>query len=197
MVNFLKGCSTYGVWDIISLLIIFGGFIWGLRALWIRRKSLSNFTVFFNWRREKDNNFPLHLVVEFTNRTQQPAFISGLYFVPKSLRPDPNARYDSGSGKMEMKFPEQRNVEGRNILFFEHFDVIIENDKTNFSFACIDPSHTDEEIKHLLDFKRAGNLYFYLILLNREEKPRVHKFKVPAYKKYDYGYWERIKYLFK
>jgi hypothetical protein len=189
----LKSISEYGAWDIISLLILLTGFIWGLATFWFRRKSLKNFTVCFNWKRVPKNNYPLQLTVEFTNRTQKTAFITGMYFIPDKLRPHPNARIDSSSKRMELKFPTPANVGGRDILLYQKFDSIIENDKSDNTFVCLDPTHSDEEIKKAFHFERAGTLYFYLTLLNREEKPNIYRFKVHAHKNYQLGFWEQFK----
>jgi hypothetical protein len=67
--EFLLCASAYGAWDILSLLIVIGGAAYGYLRFFRPVRAIRNLTVFFNFGRDQTNNFPLQLVIEFSNHT--------------------------------------------------------------------------------------------------------------------------------
>ena len=186
MKSFLLAMSDFGIWDILSLALFIGGALYGYFRFFRPTTHIPNLTVFFNYQRLSDFHFPLQLTVEFTNHTGKSAFITSVWFKCVDIRPHPNARLDAGTKRLEIKFPESRtNEHGERFYVLSAFECYLKDGSSAPTFVPLDPSHTDDEIRRVLQDGLLGYLECYVTLLSREHKPTVYRLRVCPRKDYN------------
>jgi hypothetical protein len=111
--NLLLWAARWDIWSLSSLGIVLCGFIAGYWKFYRPRKSIRNLLVYFHCERAPGWNFPLRILVSFSNHTGKSVHISSASFKGRKLKPDPNFSVDLSTGKIPLKFPRESIIEGK------------------------------------------------------------------------------------
>lgn len=186
MKEFLICASSYGLWDIINISIIIGGSVYGYIRFFRPRSNISNFSVSFTFYREVNvPRFPLRLAFNFSNRTGKNVFITSVWFTCKKFRPDPNADFDGNSSKMFINFPRIYDDKGQKHVILNAVEHYLKDGESVSTSVPLDPKHTDDEVKAILQAGDGGFLECFITLLSPDMKPIPYKLRVRP--KRDYG----------
>lgn len=186
MGDLLKELAAYGFWDILSLLLVAGGAVWGYVRFFRAVRWIPNLTVFFHYHRGPTQAFPLVVAAELTNHTGKSMFITSVSFKCRRLRPDPTGKRDAGSGNLEIKFPPPpQNVPPGSPVMLSEFEAFLRDGESTHTWAPLDPTHSDEDVRYALQMGSVGYLECYVTLLSKDHKPFVYLLR--AHPKIDYG----------
>jgi hypothetical protein len=158
-IDFLIWAVKYGLWDIISVIVLLTSFIIAIRYIYLPRFKINNLNFFVKPIRTP-GNFPLRIYFEIRNYTNTNVVLSTAYFTSKTLRPDPNARGDTPKKKYEMKFGEHKIDP----------DCLIKHGTNESTWVPIDQSHTDDEINKLIDKCMTGRFHCKCTILGNRPK---------------------------
>lgn len=181
--GFLVWCATYDLWSFLSLTILVSGAIIGYFKLYRPRKSIKNFLVSYECERAEGWNFPLRILIIFTNHTGKSLHISSASLKLKGLRPDPIATVDESTGKMPIKFPRDVFKNGIKRTLPMDAEFYLEVDSFVGGYVPIDPKHTNKEAEKALRKGKVGILECYVTLLPRDQKPTIYRLKTKPKKR--------------
>jgi len=147
--TFLLDAAKYGIWDIISVLVLFFSFLIILRFLFFPFYSIRNLNFYITHQRD-NSNYPSKLIIEIRNFTNKNLVLSNTYFKSKKLIPHPNARGDTALRKYELKFDPN----------YTSPDCLIIHGNNCTTWFPIDPNQTDAAIQAILNPPRIGFWFF-------------------------------------
>ena len=176
--GFFRSLAAYDLWSFASLILLILGSVVGYLKFYRPHKRINNFLVWFHCERAEGWNFPLRVLVQFTNHTGNSIHISSASFKCKTLRPDPDSSVDSSTGKIPLKFPKSLILKGKEEVVLADFEYDLKVDDVVHSYAPIDPMHTNEEVEQAFREGKVGTLHCYVTLLPRDRKPTVYRLKV-------------------
>ena len=146
--TFLLDASKYGIWDIISVVVLLFSIVMAIRYLLFPLYKVTHLN--FHVTHTRDNTeYPSKLNFEIRNFTNKSIVLSNTYFKPNRLKPDPNGRGDTALNRIEIKFPPNWNSMD---CFLIHGQIIS-------TWFPIDPNQTNDEIQVILNDKTAGGFY--------------------------------------
>ena len=161
--------NNLGTWDIVNVLILVSGVIFG-SLYFARSRRIPMLNIFTYHNKRAGVNYTSLINIEFRNYIGCSVVICNPYFKYTDLRPDPVAHGDSYSGEYEVK------LIGKNGNALTEIEAFIPHKENTSTWVPIDPAHTEEEIKTALKNKKIGILYFTCIWVTG--KPKVKKFKI-------------------
>jgi hypothetical protein len=147
--SFLIDAAKYGIWDIISVLVLFFSFLIAIRFLFFPFYKVRNLNFYVTHNRDQ-SNYPSKLFIEIRNFTNKNLVLSNTYFKSKKLIPHPNARGDTALKRFELKFDPN----------YTSPDCLIIHGNTCLTWFPIDPNQPDEEIQAILHPTKIGFFIF-------------------------------------
>ena len=94
MIETAKFLNEIGLWEILNLLLVLFGFIWGAIYLF-RRNRIPHLNLHVTHRRRVGQNYTSLIDIEFRNYTGCSVVISSPYFRYKKVKADKAAHRDS------------------------------------------------------------------------------------------------------
>lgn len=147
--SFLIDTAKYGIWDIISVLVLFFSFLIAIRFLFFPLYKVRDLNFYVTHRRD-NSNYPSKLFIEITNFTNKNLVLSNTYFKPKNLLPHQNARGDTALKRFELKFDPN----------YASPDYLIIHGSTCLTWFPIDQNQSDEDIHAILHPGKKRFLFF-------------------------------------
>jgi hypothetical protein len=163
--NFLLFAAQYGIWGIISVIVLLTSFVVAIRYLYFPKFNVPNLNIYLNHERDF-SDYPSKIFFEISNYTNVNIVLSNAYFIPNKLFPDSKARGDSSSRKYELKFPPD----------FYQPDCLLIRTKNTLTWFPIDPFQSDDEINNILNNKEAGTFNCKCTMLY--DRPKTYKLKI-------------------
>jgi len=160
--EFLICMSQYGIWDIISFLVLITSSIIAIRYLWFPICKVDNLNFYITHTRDV-TEYPSKLNFEIRNFSNKNIILSNTYFKPNKLVAHQNARGDTLLKKYEIKFPPH----------FTHPDCLIIHGQVETTWFPIDPNLTDVQIQEFIKNKKAGKFVCKCTFLTK--RPRTIK----------------------
>ena len=170
MIETAKFLNEIGLWEVLNLLLVLSGFIYGAIYLF-RRNRIPHLNLHVAHHRRVGQNYTSLVDIEFRNYTGCSVVISSPYFRYNKLKADKAAHRDSYSGDTEVKFLSKNGETG--LTEVETFLMHKENTST---WIPIDPNYSDDLVSKTLQEKKVGTLYFNCTFI--KEKPATYKMAV-------------------
>ncbi len=166
VINNLVFLNSLGLWEMLNFFLVIAGLVIG-SVYFIRKRRVPMLNIFTSYsKRQGGQNYTSLINIEFRNFTGCSIAICNPYFKYKELRPDPAAHRDSYSGETEVKFV---GVNGGGLTEIETF---LRHKESTATWIPVDPGHSDEEVRSILNSKQVGILYFTCVWVTKKPKVR-------------------------
>ena len=198
--NILLTLAAYGFWDILSLLLLAAGAMWGYVRFFRPVRSIPNFTVFFNYCRDLGHQYQSLLTIELRNHTGHSVHIMSAGFKCEGLRPHPDGTRDAGTGKLEIKFSQSLIKQpGTSQSVLSTFEAFLTDGQSMATWAPLDPTHSDDDVRYAMQLGTVGYFECYVTLISKNHKPLTYR--LIARPKTNFGIkrgiisWLKVKFL--
>jgi hypothetical protein len=161
----MRWAAEHSLWEMLNTAILLAVSATGVIFFWAKRR-VRNLNFFTRCVRDQ-SEYPLKIYLELRNYTGRSVVISSPFFVCTRLRPDPNARGDSPSGKLEIKFPDRSNT------LLTEVEYLLRHRENVSTWMPIDPAHSNEEVNEAIKRRHVGK--FHCMCTWLQEKPKIHK----------------------
>lgn len=159
--DFLICASKYGIWDLISIFVLIFSFITAFFYLYIPKNKIQYLNFYLIPLEDPNDTFPLKLMLEIKNQTDNTIILSNAYFKFDEIKPDKRARGDIPSGKLEMKFGES----------FSEINYLLKVGDMVRTWVPIDSKvHTIEEIEKLISDRETGKFECLCTIMKKNPK---------------------------
>ncbi|MCX6231118.1 MAG: hypothetical protein NTZ33_06200 [Bacteroidetes bacterium] len=146
--NFLICASKYGLWDIISVLVLLSSFLIVLRFIFFPFFYVKNLSFYVKHVRDQ-SNYPSKLIFDIKNSRNENLVLSNVYFKPKKLIADSKAYGDTSKKIYELKFDPN----------YTDPDCLITHGNNALTWFPLDPNIIDSEIEKILNPDKIGFLF--------------------------------------
>jgi len=158
--------NSLGVWEMFNFFLVIAGLVVG-SVYFFRKSRVPMLNIFTSYsKRHEGQNYTSLINIEFRNFTGCSIAICNPYFKYKNLRPDPAAHRDSYSGETEVKFA------GANASGLTEVETFLRHKEGTATWVPVDPKHSDEEVRSVLNSKQVGILYFTCVWVTKKPKVR-------------------------
>jgi len=162
---FLQFMATWGIWDIIGLIVALIPSVLVIIYLF-PRKTIENF--YIDTKITSVNpTYPKVVVVELRNHTNDPIYIIAQGFsFGNIIQPSPHGAKDAATGVYEIKF------EGRQSGILSEIDTLVRPNQVISTWIPVEPSVSNQSLSDALKKRSVGILRLKCQLISS----RPHRF---------------------